>query len=152
MEELPNAERPDSPVEAAADRLLSKYVAVWLWTIFFGANSGVTYTYYSYIFRSNPGAMFGPGSPLPPWLSEVQPTALSLSILASAAAWGYLFFFFSVYLIPVVFQRLPEAQGERRRVTSSSFLNRAFLLLIAAWLTRILPDFVAFLILALKIA
>jgi hypothetical protein len=140
---------PQKPSEAplaleTADRLLSKYVAVWLWTIFFGVNSGLSYNYLSFFAQVAQLGLGRPGPRFPDYLGLIGPVAYGLGGLASIGAWVFLYLFFSVYLLPVVFLGTTGISEERRRRDGAKFLNRAYMLLLLAGLVRLAPELLAF--------
>jgi hypothetical protein len=150
MDEPSSSKTPETPpVLEAADRILSKYVAVWLWTIFFGLNSGLSYNYLSFFMQAtqyNNARSYGSGpGPFPSdVLRVVVPTAYGLGAVASIGAWIFLYLFFSVYLLPVVFLGTTGVSEERRRRGGARFLNRAYLLLLVAGVIRLAPEIVTF--------
>ena len=78
------------------DRVLNKYVAVWLWSILFGSASAVAYTLV--IFRPRDG--WGP-------LTPVILALLVLSGLATLVALWFLYRYFVRFLIPIFFSGAP---------------------------------------------
>ena len=53
----PQTHRSEPAIDAKLDRLLDKYVSVWLWSILFGTSTGLLYTLTSY--RSDSWRGFG---------------------------------------------------------------------------------------------
>jgi hypothetical protein len=144
MDEPGPQKPPESPpLSETADRLLSKYVAVWLWTIFFGVNSGVSYNYLSFYIQAAQNGYGRPGARFPDYLGMVGPVAYGLGGVASLGAWVFLYLFFSVYLLPVVFLGTTGISEERRRRGGAKFLNRAYVLLVVAGVLRLAPEILA---------
>jgi hypothetical protein len=82
------------PVESAQwDRLLSKYVRVWLWSILFGATTGLSYSFVAIgVARSN-------GMPV-----GMAPLALvAIGAVSTIAAWWLLFVHLRDSIIPEFF-------------------------------------------------
>jgi hypothetical protein len=145
----PGSQKPPEapPVLETADRLLSKYVAVWLWTIFFGVNSGLSSNYLSFFAQQvSQWGRFGPGprDPISDLLRLVGSVGYGLGGLASIGAWIFLYLFFSVYLLPVVFLGTTGLSEERRRRGGAKFLNRAYVLLLVAGVIRLAPEILTF--------
>jgi hypothetical protein len=103
--------------------LLNKYVAVWLWSIIFGATAGIGYTTITY--RS--GSWGGLGAII------VLPGIVVF--VFTAAAWFQLYKAFVRYLLPVFFGDGPT---EERTYQFRYSLARAFSFLFMATLIRIL--------------
>ncbi|HEX8201144.1 MAG TPA: hypothetical protein VF590_11705 [Isosphaeraceae bacterium] len=136
---------PESPgVLESADRLLAKYAAVWLWTVFFGINTGLSSNYLALYMQAAQFGLGRPGPRFPDYLGLVGPVAYGIGGLASAGAWIFLYLFFSVYLLPVVFLGTTGVSEERRRRGGARFLNRAYLLLLLAGVIRLAPEVLAF--------
>ncbi len=126
MSSEPEDQRHES---ASWDRLLTKYVAVWLWSIIFGtsAGTGATFAYLT----------LGPGKWGP--LTPVLVACGVLGVLFVAAAWLQLYFFLSRQLIPQLY-------GEARPPDPAAglFLLRAFLYTFAATLIGLILVLVKF--------
>jgi hypothetical protein len=104
-------------------QLLNKYVAVWLWSILFGATTGVGYTVIS--LRTSSWGRLGAMLILPGMIV----------LVFTAAAWAQLYQAFVGYLLPVFFEnRCDEESMSKFRYA----LRRAFLYLFMASLIRIL--------------
>jgi hypothetical protein len=84
------------------DRVLSKYISVWLWSILFGVNSGLTFSYLSSTFRD--------------WgsLSILLVAILAIAVIFSIQAWRYLLSYLTRYLLPKFFS------PRRMRLTEDS--------------------------------
>ena len=127
MDEKPASNNSDPPPRGAGnmhiynlDRLLSKYVAVWLWSIIFGTTTGVLYSFLS--FRYDRWGGLGIVLLIPAIVS------LTLAILS----WLSLYRGLSNYLIPLFF-RNPEANIVDLAGEHFSYnLKRAFMYFIYA--------------------
>ncbi|HEV2800381.1 MAG TPA: hypothetical protein VGW12_07785 [Pyrinomonadaceae bacterium] len=108
--------------ERIYETLLSKYIAVWLWSILFSAISGVVFTFIAY--RPFEGR----------WRAAALLSALLIGIglLASLASLLALYRGLVYFLIP---QFLLGKEADPERFAYS--LNRALLMLIVAALARI---------------
>lgn len=85
------------------DRLLSKYVAVWLWSITFGGTSALAYNLI--------GSSFARGA----WgtLSFALAALAALGMVLIAVAWLSLYHYFATYLLPSFFHEITvERQSE----------------------------------------
>ena len=115
---------PSDP-ETGTDRispLLNKYVAVWLWSILFGAASGIGYSVTS--FRTSNWGTIG--------AVLILPTLFVIVLVAGS--WLHLYRALTRYLLPVFF-------GKTDRADPGQFgysLTRAFQFLFLASLMRII--------------
>ena len=81
-----------SELASALDRLLSKYVTVWIWSILIGINSGITFSLASYSARGTWGPL------------TFLPLALTLiGIISAILSWVYLLNYLSRFIIPSFF-------------------------------------------------
>jgi hypothetical protein len=104
-------------------RLLNKYVAVWLWSILFGATTGVGYTVMT--LRSGSWGSLGAVLVLPGMIV----------LMFTAAAWLHLYRAFTRYLLPVFFENRSD---EKSTYMFQYSLGRAFYFLFMASLVRII--------------
>jgi hypothetical protein len=91
------------------DRLLAKYVRIWIWSILFGATSGLTYAYVGVRFERP----WGPLAVLPMLL-------LTIGITCTLGGWTNLLAYLEGVIVPEFFL----AGGER---IESADLTRALL-------------------------
>jgi hypothetical protein len=79
----------NSPSSVNLDNLLDKYITVWIWSVLFGASSGLVISLITY--RTD--ARWGP-------LNAILLLFLIISIVAAVISWRALMRYMSVYLIP----------------------------------------------------
>jgi hypothetical protein len=105
------------------DRLLSKYILVWLWSILFGASSGLTYTLIEYRPER--------------WGQLALPLLLLsfLGILSAFASLISLIHYLLRYLIPSLFHADPVPE-ELALKAAGVYLKRASWFLVFAALAR----------------
>jgi hypothetical protein len=108
-------------IRELADRLLSKYVSVWLWTILFGTDVGVTYSSLTYYSPNKWG-----------FLGLFIALLLLISLLASLVSWLSLLQYLSRCLLPRFFY----GEGPEIEKKYAESLGRAFRFLIVAFLAR----------------
>ena len=77
------------PSSANLDNLLDKYITVWIWSVLFGASTGLVISLITY--RTD--ARWGP-------LNAILLLFLIISIVAAVISWRALMRYMSVYLIP----------------------------------------------------
>jgi hypothetical protein len=125
--------------EQGIDRLLSKYVLVWLWSILFGASTGLSYSFMAYRPYDSWGSM-----------GFLLVALLAVGILCTCWSWLFLFRYLTRYLVPKFFA--PDETGERGklRYPPAVLLKRAFLLMIVAVLARLSLQLVELLYLSLQ--
>ena len=119
------------------DDLLSKYISVWLWSILFGANTGVLVSFY---IRQE----------LQGWGS----TALTLSIILCTGAvflvlsYVNLYFYFKRFIIPVFLEgKIIDSLKYRKK--TSSYLLLSFNCFVASLFLGILAELIKTIISAL---
>jgi hypothetical protein len=143
----PEPSPPGSSAPAVSDTLLSRFAAVWIWTVFFGVNGGLTYSFLASshdwvaavsISLRRTGAPLGPGpSEL---MAVVLPAAFSLGLVASIASWVFLYLYFVTLVLPTVLVGVRGEYEERRRRLAAAYLARTYQLLILAALARATPE------------
>lgn len=119
MQDLESSLRQDEHPLEVWDRLLSKYVSVWLWSVLFGTASGLG-TGLTYILFSK-GGQWGPLWP------AIVLAALS-GLAATLYAWWCLYLFLARVLLP---QFLGTDQPEPTS-RSGYYLQRAFVSILLA--------------------
>lgn len=126
MGEISNT-RPERRNSSRLDRLLSKYVAVWLWSIAFGGTSTLAYNFI--------GSSFGGGD----WgtLSLALAALAALGMLLIAVAWLSLYYFFSRYLLPSFFHTLTVERQAELSERGADQLARAVRFMIFAGLVSL---------------
>lgn len=147
MDDQAQPARPASPAETTSPR----WAALWIWTVFFGLNSGLSYSFLGPARDIVQTRTFGPGfrggsfypGGLPVGLLEFAvPTSHLVGLLVSVAAWLFLYLYFVVYVLPVVFLGASAAPDDRRVGLACNYLNRTYQLLLIAALARATPDLV----------
>jgi hypothetical protein len=140
--------------EPEADRnqiLLGRFSAVWVWTAFFGLNATLTASYGN-MLTSLFGSKFyemavkGMGTPTRPggtleFLAMAQPILSVSGVLATLASWGFLYVYFSSYVIPSVLLLEETRRDELRRKVAARAIRRVYLLTIVAGVFRFVPEF-----------
>jgi hypothetical protein len=125
----------NNPQKDSLDILLSKYLAVWLWSISFGALSGLTYSFLGQYYQIGKW-----GS-----LSLILVLFMAVGVLAAIRAWLFMFQYLFNYIIPRFLQGVSEENGENDnevRVNRSSYaLRQAFLMMIIALAMRLALEF-----------
>jgi hypothetical protein len=113
------------------DRLLAKYVRVWLWSLLFGATSGVTYSYVDVPFDTKWGSLI------------ILPLALfAVGVAASLGAWFSLFNYLRYAIVPEFFaderydQKLEVDERDYRAWRTRRAITQTYRFLILAGLTR----------------
>lgn len=117
--------------KVSLDNLLSKYIAVWIWSILFGALSGVTYSFLGgYYEISN----WGP-------LSLLLVIEVSIGLLASIGAWLYMFQYLVKYIVPrFVHNSWIEQDSQELNTHSVYWIRQVFLLIILALAMRLVME------------
>lgn len=91
--EVPSLSTPTpsktTPSEGLFERLLDRYITVWMWSVLFGASTGLVFNLISYRTDSRWGL-----------LNALLMFILLVSILAALTTWRALLRCMSVYLIP----------------------------------------------------
>jgi len=156
FEVLPEKPAPDAWAERA-DQLTTKIVSVWLWTVFFGLNAGLSYSYMGALSEMFSDAFMMRGlrpdgigqfgvSATGEFLITAIPLVQAIGILLNFASWAFLYVYFSLYLLPSVLVREPAASEERRRRMAATALKRAYLLVIATGIARATPQLILFML------
>lgn len=105
-----------------ADNLFSKYILVWIWSILFGASTGLTYSLIEY---------------RPERWGQLALPLLALAILGIVSAFAALIVLISYllkFLIPVLL--LKQEWGEDNLKPAAQYLRRACWYLVVAALAR----------------
>ena len=120
------------------DRLLSKYVAVWLWSILFGANTALLYSFMTL-------------DRIEAW-KEVRFLPATLAVISAgflAWSWWFLILYLILCLIPRVFQpgierRLltDEEYSAEHGKHAGQYLGKAFITMFVSVMMRILVSVV----------
>lgn len=134
--------------QEASETLATRLAGVWIWTVFFTLNGGLTYSLLGTLhgvvqINAQGGGWAGAGRfgfPDPRIIRIVLPTAYAVGLLASVASWLFLYLYFVMYVVPVSLLGVrPESQELRRRL-AAGWLNRTYQFLILAALARVTPD------------
>ena len=143
------------------DAQISRLAALWIWSVFFGVNGGLSYSFltphgglsglgmFDVAFLGN---RFNPGMPgaAPQLMMLVSPFATAIGVLASVAGWVYLYMYFTGFVLPVVFLGTALPNEDRRRRRAALLLSRSYQLLILAGLARFVPELLLMLVPALS--
>lgn len=147
LEDAPGTEKsPVSMNNETASIALSKYGAIWIWTVLIGLSSGLSYSSMASFSeqiqlqmlgmgRFNGGA--GPGSA--ELASMVNMGSIAVGIFANLASWICLYMFFSIYVVPVSLMGSSPIADDRRRRGALMFLRRTYQLLIVSAVARCAP-------------
>lgn len=144
----------------ARDVLMTRVAALWIWTVFFGLNGGLSYSFISstrdlmmaapmFVGGGRPRGGF-PGGPSMEMAMLVVPAAYALGLLASVGGWLFLYLYFTHFVLPVVFFAIKSPHEDRRRRLAGHYLNRTYQLLLVAALARATPDLAYLLLPALS--
>jgi hypothetical protein len=117
---------PDK-LENRIDNLLSKYLLVWIWSVLFGASSGLFYSFVGF-GSSRP---WGPLNLLLAILAAISLLSLVISNLA-------LFRFLTLYLIPKFLVTSIKEDEDRVNHKSAILLRSAFAYMIFGAVARVL--------------
>ncbi len=163
---VPEAPKPE-PVIDHREALVARVAALWIWTVFFGINGGLTYSFlggegswsrFLMAAMGNPsyGSIYGgfpyqrgggPGNVFAlEMMSWIQVGTHTLGILASVAAWLFLYLFFASWVVPAVLIGSPLPLEPPRRRRAALYLSRTYQLLILAALARFAPEVLALVI------
>lgn len=112
--------------------LLSKYIAIWIWSILFGALSGLTYSFINGYYQIGKW-----GS-----LSLLLVILMTIGVLSTIQAWRFMFQYLVNYIIP---EFLYDAEKNENKsdntktphIHSSYWLRQSFLMMIAALAMRL---------------
>lgn len=146
--EQPAGSPPRPKDHDTTEALATRLAGVWIWTVFFTLNGGLTYSLLGTLrevvqINALGGGWGGAGRfglPDPHILRLVMPTAYAVGLLASVASWLFLYLYFVMYVVPVSLLGVrPESQETRRRL-AAAWLNRTYQFLILAALARVTPD------------
>jgi hypothetical protein len=111
------------------NELLKKYLSVWLWSILFGATTGLTYS----LVGIRDVGKWGE-------LSAAIVLLMTINIAFLIIAWSALFRFFKGYLIPGVFLGEKEPSTLENKRKSGEYLTRCFYALIMAGVFRLIIE------------
>ena len=116
------------PIPNRLDRLLSKYVAVWLWSITFGGTSTLAYNFIGFSFGKYA------------WGTLSLPLAVlaAIGMLLIGIAWMSLYSYFDRYLLPSFFFGLSIEQQEELSKSAAVKLARAVRFTILAGMVSLL--------------
>ena len=140
--------KPKEPSAGPFDAWAGRIAAVWIWTALFGLNGGLSYSFLGGAGQLGLSALwmgsgFGPGRGRGPQANDfavmILSFAFALGLMASLAAWLFLYLQFSSYLVPVVLLGVRPFEDRRQRL-SARYLMRAYQLLLIAGLARVAPD------------
>ena len=142
----------DEPAPAVSDTaslVLSKYGAIWIWTVLIGLSGGLSYNSMSTLGELVQLQMFGMGqfgmrggAPGPggnEWYSMVSMGSTAVGLLANLASWVCLYFFFTIYVVPVALMGSAPVADDRRRRGAAMFLRRTYQFLIVSAISKITP-------------
>lgn len=85
------------PLDVRIDRVLNKYMSVWLWSIVFGAATGVSLTFANY-------RVFGEWSRL----GIVLVPLVAIGGLAALMSWYFLLQYLVMFLLPLFFSHATD--------------------------------------------
>lgn len=142
------------------EQLLSRFASVWLWTIFFGLNGGLTASLMSASTTAmNPlvwemmarqyGMAGRPQNAATEFITVATPFLYVSGIILNVISWGFLYIYFSFYLIPTVIQLQPVRSEDARSKFAAWTLRWTYLCVIAGGLLRFLPELMMHIIPAL---
>src|ERR1700720_2730550 len=112
-------------LEQIIDRLLSKYVSVWLWSILFGTDVGLGYSSLTYYSPNKWGS-----------LGLLLVILLVVSVSASFMSWVNLLNYLSGCLIPKFFYPEAGRVHEELDLKYAPTLRRALRFMILAFVAR----------------
>ena len=104
-----------SEIGHEADRILKKYVGVWLWSILFGGNSALSYSTIAL-------ARYGE------WSTMARFTFMGIigvALICVLISYVLLLKYLSTYLLPTFFRELPSVEEEDRRLHAARMLRSA---------------------------
>lgn len=156
----PELGKPTPPLEAA-EPLGVKLAALWIWSVFFGLNGTLSYSFlgtssnlgvFQYMNAFQPVRVNwgGPANIANEFAAMILPVAGAVGMLASIAAWLFLYFYFTGYVVPVVLLGTAIPNEARRRRAAALYLARTYQLLILAALARFTPELMASLLPAMS--
>ncbi len=109
------------------DRLLAKYTSVWIWSILFGASTGLAFSFLTLDRWGDWGRL------------SILPSAIaSMAAIMLLFSWYLLYRYLCVYILPcILFPNERNAHEIRERGEHASWIiQRAFLSLLVAVLIR----------------
>lgn len=151
FEIIPERAGPD-PWAEKSDQLATKLAAVWIWTVFFGLNTGLSASYLGALggmignpvlfelMGRRPGMAQLGGTTSGEVLMLALPVIQMGGILANLGSWAFLYLYFSVFLLPAVLLRDPRGDDDRRRRIAAAALRRTYLLILVSGVARVLPE------------
>lgn len=111
------------------DKLLSKYISIWIWSILFGTASALTYS----IFSTRPFEKWGT-------LSILFVVIYAYLIVSLIMTWLNLYKYLVRYIVPKFFPLQESEQDEFKLNRMAFFLKQSFTyLFIAAFLRILMP-------------
>lgn len=113
--------------------LLSKYIAVWIWSILFGTLTGLTYS-----FLSSRIVNWGP-------LALLPAIPLVIGIWATLLTWSSLYKYLIYYLIPSFIHNTKNEDGNEELIDSKKparWLRQVFLMMIVAVAMRLVMELI----------
>lgn len=105
--------------------LLSKYISVWIWSILFGALSGITYSFIGRYYEISKWGV----------LSLLLVMLMSIGILASIRGWLFMFQYLMSYIVPQFIH--PNKENKSDDDDPSYWLRQAFLMIIIGLAMRL---------------
>jgi len=119
---------PQAPWEKAVDRVLQKYVVVWLWSILFGSSSTIIYSFVTFVSREKWGM-----------LGLLLVALMASAGLCALGALVALMQYLTRYLIPSFFSDVGREASPRQ---AAFLLKRAIGFLVLAIAMRFLSGLV----------
>ena len=119
--------------KGSLEALLSKYIAVWIWSILFGTLTGLTYS-----FLSSRIVNWGP-------LALLPAIPLVIGIWASLLAWRSMYKYLINYLIPSFIHNTENEDGKEEIIDSKKparWLRQVFLMMIVAITMRLVMELI----------
>ena len=111
------------------DRLLSKYLSIWLWSILFGGATTLTFSLTNVRGYENWGA-----------LSQVISLLMAVAIVFVIIAWLTLFSFLKQHIIPGLFLRDESTFEQDNLRKNARYLTMAFYSLIMSGIVRLMME------------
>lgn len=143
------------PPESKEYSTFSRVAAVWIWSIFFGLNTGVTASLVGavgsmlnpYVLsQMNLGRSFNQpaGNPFTESIGFILPFSYLGGIVATLFSWYFLYTFFSRVVLPGVFDPTLKF-SQRRAMAAMRNLRAVYFWVIAAGVLRYVPEIVIYL-------
>jgi hypothetical protein len=130
----PKVIEPKEKIKDPYELLLTKYISVWIWSILFGAMTGLTYTFLSSRIGNWGSLALLPGIPM------------VIGIIAIIQAWISIYRYLIHYLIPTFIHqsrsKLDNAFSLQDKAQPASWLRQAFLLMIIAVSMRLIMELI----------